>query len=304
VTDDFQRYLRAKRTVDDRALDRRLVTRLRDSLAERATDGETLSVLEIGAGIGTMITRFIEWDVFPATPVQYTAVDVQQANIDTLTEQLRDWASGRSVTVDSADEGVTVAGPEREVTVEPVAADAVEYIETRQTDHDLLVAAALLDIVDDTPLSTFLGALDTGGLYYLPLTFDGATRFRPRHPHDEVVESAYHEQIDTKSGGNSRAGDSVLAELQRLPGVGVDAAGSDWVVTPTDGGYPADEAYFLEFILETVERAVGEQLGESAETLRTWLRARHEQLETGQLIYSTHQLDILGQVDDPSVLTG
>jgi len=94
--------------------------------------------------------------VFPATPVRYTAVDVQQANIDTLTEQLRDWASGRSVTVDSADEGVTVAGPEREVTVEPVAADAVEYIETRQTDHDLLVAAALLDIVDDTPLSTFL----------------------------------------------------------------------------------------------------------------------------------------------------
>jgi hypothetical protein len=285
VTDDFQRYLRAKRTVDDRALDRRLITRLRESLAERASDGETLSVLEIGAGIGTMITRFIEWDVFPATPVQYTAVDVQQANIDTLTEQLRDWASGRPVTVDSVNGGVTVAGPEREVTVEPVAADAVEYIESHSIDHDLIVAAALLDIVDDTPVSTFLGALDTGGLYYLPLTFDGATRFRPHHPHDDIVESAYHEQMDTKSGGNSRAGDSVLAELLGLSGVSVDAAGSDWVVTPTDGGYPADEAYFLEFILDTIERAVGEQLGESAETLRTWLRARHEQLETGQLVY-------------------
>ena len=298
MTDDFQRYLRAKRTVDDRALDRRLVARLRDSLAGRVADGETVSVLELGAGIGTMVTRFIEWDVLPATAVHYTAVDLRQANVDAVSEQLRNWASGRPVTVDSANGRVTLSGAEREVTVEPVAADAVEYVETARADHDLLVAAALLDIVDNVPLSTFLDALDTGGLYYFPLTFDGATRFRPRHPHDSAVERAYHEHMDTKSGGNSRAGDSSLIELQQLPGVSVDAAGSDWVVTPNDNGYPADEAYFLEFILGTIERAVGER-AETTETLQPWLRTRREQLETEQLVYSTHQLDILGRVGDP-----
>lgn len=298
MTDDFQRYLRAKRTVDDRALDRRLVAQLRDSLAGRVADGETVSVLELGAGIGTMVTRFLEWDVLPATAVHYTTVDLEQANVDAVSEQLRNWASGRPVTVDSANGRVTLSGAEREVTVEPVAADAVEYVETTRADYDLLVTAALLDIVDDVPLSTFLGALDTGGLYYFPLTFDGATRFRPHHPHDSAVERAYHEQMDTKSGGNSRAGDSALIELQQLPGVSVDAAGSDWVVTPNDDGYPADEAYFLEFILGTIERAVGER-DETAETLQPWLRTRREQLETDQLVYITHQLDMLGRVDDP-----
>lgn len=298
MTDDFQRYLRAKRTVDDRALDRRLVAQLRDSLAGRVADGETVSVLELGAGIGTMVTRFLEWDVLPATAVHYTTVDLEQANVDAVSEQLRNWASGRPVTVDSANGRVTLSGAEREVTVEPVAADAVEYVETTRADYDLLVTAALLDIVDDVPLSTFLGALDTGGLYYFPLTFDGATRFRPHHPHDSAVERAYHEHMDTKSGGNSRAGDSALIELQQLPGVSVDAAGSDWVVTPNDDGYPADEAYFLEFILGTIERAVGER-DETAETLQPWLRTRREQLETDQLVYITHQLDMLGRVDDP-----
>jgi len=85
VTDSFQRYLRAKRTVDDRALDRRLVDELREALTER--DGP-LRVLEIGAGIGTMLTRFLDWGVLPEGDTEYVALDVQAENVATLREYL------------------------------------------------------------------------------------------------------------------------------------------------------------------------------------------------------------------------
>ncbi|MFT4910231.1 MAG: hypothetical protein ACI9TI_001401, partial [Natronomonas sp.] len=77
MRDDFRRYLRAKRTVDDRALDRRLVGILRDRLAERADAGEgPIRVLEVGAGIGTMPARLLEWDVLPPGEIRYVALDV------------------------------------------------------------------------------------------------------------------------------------------------------------------------------------------------------------------------------------
>jgi len=72
-------------------------------------------------------------------------------------------------------------------------------------------------------------------------------------------------------------------------------AGSDWVVRPADGAYPADEAYFLRHILDTVESAVGEMGG--VDGLDDWLARRREQVAAGDLVYMTHQLDFLGRID-------
>ena len=305
MTGEFQRYLRAKRTVDDRALDRRLVGRVRDRLAERATDADgAFSVLEVGAGIGTMVARWLEWDVFPAGEIHYTAVDIERSNVDAIGEYLREWASRAPVTVRSGDGTITVAGTDRRVIVEPVAADAVEYASREPADYDLLVGTALLDIVDHDAIPRLLSALDAGGIYYFPLTFDGGTRFRPRHPADRAVEGHYHDHMDTKPGGNSRAGGDVLARLQQRSGVSVEAAGSDWIVTPTDGEYRADEAYFLDSILDTVERAVTDVTDGSFDDLDAWLADRRSQLEAGTLVYVTHQLDLLGRVTDPAGVDG
>ena len=72
---DFQRYLAAKRSVDDRALDRRLLDRLADGAVRAADDGDgPLRVLEVGAGVGTMVERLVERELLPAADVRYTAV--------------------------------------------------------------------------------------------------------------------------------------------------------------------------------------------------------------------------------------
>lgn len=313
MTGSFQRYLRAKRTVDDRALDRRLVEELREELAARAAECDgPVQVLEIGAGIGTMLTRFLDWGVLPEGDIEYVALDVQAENVAAMGDYLTEWAADSDVTV-ADDDRLTLDDGTRRVTVDPVVADAVDYAADDDgvdrggrhdtPEYDLLVGAALLDILDREALGTLLSAVAPAGLYYFPITFDGATRFRPPHPADREVERRYHDHMDAKPGGDSRAGGAVLDRLQRLDGTTLlGAAGSDWVVRPVDGAYPGDEAYFLRHILGTVEGAVGELGG--IEGLDDWLARRREQVADGELLYVTHQLDFLGRVDRPGVLGG
>lgn len=295
----FQRYLLAKRTVDDRALDRRLLEELRGRLATRVEAGSgRLRVLEIGAGIGTMLTRFLEWDVLPPGAVDYTALDIRPENIATMERYLGEWADDRPVSVtDRPTDTLVIDGPDHSIELDPIVGEATEYVEPT-AEYDLVVGAALLDILDVSDARSLLAPLGDGGVFYFPITFDGATRFLPAHQADRTVERNYHDHMDAKPGGCSRAAGEVFAHLQRSDGVTVDAAGSDWVVSPDDGTYPADEAFFLRHILDTIEDAVGEMTDGGSETLERWLRCRRNQLDGGELLYLTHQLDLLGRVDD------
>lgn len=298
MRDDFRRYLRAKRTVDDRAIDRRLVGTLRERLAQRADAREgPLRVLEVGAGIGTMPARLLEWDVLPPGDIRYVALDVDADNVEFVEPYLRSWAADRPASA-SAGDTLEIECSGRRVELEAVAAEAVAYAERAAGGFDAIVGAALLDVLGADELDTLLCALAPGGLCYFPITFDGGTRFRPSHPADPEIERYYHEHMDAKPGGSSRAGGDVLERLRAIDDARIlGAAGSDWVVRPVDGGYPADEAYFLRCILDTVEAAVGEVAGDAFRAdLVEWLDRRRDQLEAAELLYLTHQLDVLGQV--------
>ena len=298
MTASFRRYLRAKRPVDDRSLDRRLVGAFRERLAERAGAGTgPLRVLEVGAGIGAMLARLFEWDILPTGEIRYTAVDIDGDTVAAAGPYLREWAADRPVSV-TGDDPIRVEGPDRTVELETVAAEAVAHAEERPGEFDALVGAAFLDIVEVDGLESLLGALAAGGSYYFPITFDGATRFYPSHPADRTIERYYHEHMDRKPGGSSRAGGESLSRLRELDGVAVsDVAGSDWIVRPVDGAYPGEEASMLGWILDSVETAVGEVADETFDGLDGWLSERRGQLEAGELLYVTHQLDILGTVE-------
>jgi hypothetical protein len=298
---DFQSYLRAKRTVDDRALRRDQVDRLREWLATRAAPGGgPLRILEVGAGIGTMIERVLEWDVLPEADVRYTAVDLEPANVRTLRSALPAWASERGYSVETGDR-LTISDGDRRLVVRPVAADASAVVAEATAEWDLLVGAALLDVIGLDALPTLLSALAPGGRWYFPITFDGGTRFTPTHPADRAVERYYHAHMDAKPGGDSRAGTHALDRLQdRADATVLAVGGADWVVRPVDGEYPADEAAFLDHILGTVETAVGEvDRGEDLpdDTLADWVATRADHLANRELTYTTHQLDLVGRVE-------
>ncbi|MFT4948780.1 MAG: hypothetical protein ACI9CA_000906, partial [Natronomonas sp.] len=216
---DFQRYLAAKRGVDDRGLDRRLLERLSAGLA--AADDDTLRVVEVGAGVGTMVERLLEWDLLPPGRTHYTAVDVDPDSVATIRARLTEWAAGRDLTVADAGDRLRLSDDDRTVLVDPVVAEATAYLGgTDGTDAadrekpDLLVGMALLDVLGLDRLAALLGGLAPGGWYYFPVTFDGATRFAPAHPADRAVERHYHRHMDRKPGGDSHAGTHALGRLQ------------------------------------------------------------------------------------------
>jgi 16S rRNA A1518/A1519 N6-dimethyltransferase RsmA/KsgA/DIM1 with predicted DNA glycosylase/AP lyase activity len=82
----FTRYLAAKKGVDDRALNRNVWDTFCQSLPH-ATQEMPLRVLEVGAGIGTMIERLIEHGTL--THAIYTAIDADANNNAELNRRVR-----------------------------------------------------------------------------------------------------------------------------------------------------------------------------------------------------------------------
>ncbi len=62
-TYSFIRYLAAKKSVDDRALNQHVCQSLNRTLSQPDYQRAPLKVLEIGSGIGTMLERLLDWNV-------------------------------------------------------------------------------------------------------------------------------------------------------------------------------------------------------------------------------------------------
>ena len=74
----YPRYLAAKQSVDDRALNRQVFAALAQALAPHQASG-SLAFLEVGCGIGTMVERLWDWEIL--VNADYTAVDLRPENI-------------------------------------------------------------------------------------------------------------------------------------------------------------------------------------------------------------------------------
>ena len=303
--DDFVTYLDAKRSVDDHALHRptfdRLVTELDSRAAARGE--KPVRILEVGFGIGTMLERLRAWDALPER-IEYVGVDIDETNIAAAADRLTD--------ADFKQTGrweFELEDKESTLSVELHAADAFEFAADRgdtaanRPAFDLLVGMAFLDIVSfEQVAEKLLPLLDGGGLGYFPITFDGVTDFGPV---DDPALTAtlldgFHAAMDAPDRpGGSQTGRRLFAELPAVGAGHLAAGGSDWVVTPSENGYPGDEAMFLRHIVDTVEHALLTETpaeavaGVSDKAIRAWARRRHDQIDTSELVYLAHNIDHL-----------
>ena len=86
TTSGYARYLAAKTTVDDRALNRQVLGELCRLMPAGAP-----RVLEVGAGLGTMVARLLDWGVVGAG--EYILLDADRQLLDSSRRWLRDWAA-------------------------------------------------------------------------------------------------------------------------------------------------------------------------------------------------------------------
>jgi SAM-dependent methyltransferase len=308
ITYTFTRYLAAKKSVDDRALNRHVWQSLIDALPS-ATLENPLRILEIGAGIGTRVEQLLTHSEF--TAVTYTAIDAEPDNIAEARRRLPRWAADQGFRViEDNQERIRFQRRGQDIRVETEAIDLFHFIarEQGQRAWDLLIAQALLDLLDvPTTLPVLFPVLRPGGLFYFTITFDGATIFQPQIDPalDAAIETLYHQTMDQrmvsgKPSGDSRTGRHLFGHLRAAGVELLDTGSSDWVVFAGRDGYPADEAYFLHFIIHTIHTALAGHPRLDAARFAAWIAQRHAQVEQGTLVYIAHQLDFLGRTPAPT----
>ncbi len=306
----MQRYLTAKRTVDDRALDSDVFAAFETAFSDR------VRVLEIAAGVGTMLDRLLQREALPPRAT-YTMVDIDAANVVASRQRLPSVARSLGYNVSTValpeelaqDEGPSYAlvlrCNDREVVVQAVVADAFDFAARhagKQT-WDAIVASAFLDIAPGADAVESLFRLAPGGVFYFPITFDGATRFHPSEDDpafERRVERRWHAGMRTGDDPNDPRAGSRLPDRVRVAGGSVTVTGgATWVVRPDPSGpgYPGDEEYFLRHILGFVEGSLLDDDELSADRVRSWLARRHRQLDAADLTYVAHNVDVAGRIE-------
>ncbi|MGB7873234.1 MAG: hypothetical protein WBL25_02535 [Anaerolineales bacterium] len=288
----FPRYLLSKQTVDDRALNKDVLAALRTNLLE-----EPLTIVEVGGGIGTMLARLLRWEVI--SQAEYTLVDEMEENIQFALGWLPEWARENGLQTEEVGENqLRLYDSTLDVHVKMVQADVFDFIGRKPEPADLLIAHAFLDLLPMPESLPKLLSL-TKDLAWLTLNFDGMTTFEPviDPALDTKIEQLYHESMDVRpGGGDSLSGRHLFGHLKQA-GAKLDAVGaSDWVVYSVDGRYPADETYFLQFILHFFEESLENHPKLDATAFKDWIGERRSQVERGELVYLAHQMDFLAKV--------
>ncbi|MEM6992433.1 MAG: class I SAM-dependent methyltransferase [Myxococcota bacterium] len=277
----YDRYLRSKRTVDDRALNPGVLDAILSSLP---TD-RALRIVELGGGIGTMVDRLVESGRIARA--DYLLVDAEASFLEEAETLAPKWRVGETRHGSSA--GVSFEVSTRHARLEP-------WLDEDGARFDLIIAHAVLDLVDTrSVLPQVLGRLADGGLFWPTINFDGDTIFVPPDPRDAALLEAYHRSMDERTidgrpAGSSTAGRELFTHIVEAGGSIVRAGSSDWVVFAGETGYAGDEAYFLHHIVHTVEEELKSH-PELGAMVQAWGRERHAQVESGALVYIAHQLD-------------
>ena len=88
---------------------------------------EPVSIIEVGAGIGTMLKRLVNWDIFCSG--HYTLVDSIEQNIDYARDWIPQWAAEAGLSAASTGhDSLHLCGAGREIQVCLVCADVFDFI--------------------------------------------------------------------------------------------------------------------------------------------------------------------------------
>ena len=285
----FPHYLLSKQSVDDRALNKDVLNALKANLP-----GQPIRIIEVGAGIGSMLRRLLRWDVIQRA--EYVLVDEMAENIEYASEWIPHFATEAGLGVERIGQSrVRVFDDVRDVHIRLKRADVFDFIQKNKEPADLLIAHAFLDLL---PLPDSLPKLFslTKGLAWLTVNFDGVTALEPTIDAalDEKIERLYHQTMDTRpTGGDSQSGRHLFEHIRSAGAETLSAGASDWVVHAVNGKYVDDEEYFLHFILHFFEESLTGQPELDTAVFADWVQKRRAQIERGELVYIAHQLDFL-----------
>lgn len=295
-TFDYVQYLAVKKNIDDRSLNKTVWLEFSTWLKTESEGKETLKVLEIGAGIGTMVERLL--DAALLLNCHYIAIEPEAEFKNAALERLSAWASKNNCKFTFDSEGLwLISSNKLKLTIEWHMSSANEIDANFAKDEfDLLLSHAVIDLLPVPEIMpSILDKLKAKGAYYFSLNFSGETDFYPEHESDREISQNYHADMDSRfpdlDWQPSLTGSALPNWLKKYGCQTVIKGESDWQLGEFEalGRLREEDSLFLRNILDTIKKALS-----GLPILDDWLRVRYKQLDQGQLAIKISNSDCFG----------
>lgn len=314
---DYIRYLEAKRSVDDRALNKEVLNDFKRLLRNVANE-YTVRILEIGAGTGAMLRRFLATEFFQhQRRVEYTMVD-HKADVliyarhmltgEKLSESMqKSTGDTTDLHLASTDDMQIPSVAVQDMDVHFRTDDALAYLRGNEKKFDAVVAAAFLDHVglDETIPLIRNSLLPESPIraFYFPINFSGVTRFKPDV--NQAIIDAFHSSMGRMNAGgiviqNADTGLHIERTVKYHEALDVTFGSSNWFVdcnANAEGG-GGDEAYFVRGIIAFISGTRKEhivQSGVKVDCFNAEVDKLFRILERKHLKYLAGNIDVCGR---------
>jgi hypothetical protein len=286
-TFDYVKYLDVKKSIDDRSLNEVVWGHFSNWLLSRNKQDSTLRVLEIGAGIGTMIERLLEASLLQKC--HYIVLEPETMFKEAALSRFKGWANKYGCTFKINSEGLWhISNNELDIFIEWIEADANKIDQLfGDKSFDLLLSHAVIDLLPvPTIMSIILDKLKARGACYFSLNFSGNTEFYPAHDSDHKISELYHLDMDSRFPNldwqPSLTGIALPIWLKKYGCEQVVDGESNWELGEGD-------SLFIKNILDTIKKALAGFPG-----LETWLSSRYKELDQEILAISISNRDCFG----------
>jgi hypothetical protein len=254
-------WLRLREEADHRSRDPGLLARLALYFGARPE----IRVVDLGAGLGSNLRG-----TYAALPPRqhWLLVDHDPSLLASAADAISDWAESVRLTTS----GIEATKGGRSLHVELKRHDLVaDPAPWKAEKPDLVTAAALFDLVSENWIEAFAQALSSSRVpLYAVLTHDAATDWRPAHPADAAMRSAFESHFSRDKGFGPSAGGRATALLaDRLA-----QAGYETFRAPSPWRLGRGEHALVMAMAEGWANAVRETGMVSERTVKEWLAAR------------------------------
>jgi ubiquinone/menaquinone biosynthesis C-methylase UbiE len=286
-TFDYVKYLDVKKSIDDKSLNKLVWDSFANWMISENEQNQTLKVLEIGAGIGTMIERLLDASLLKHC--HYVALEPELSFQDAAKFRLMTWANTQGVSFEISPEGLWLLHSKQlNVTIEWVKAEADKIDQLFDNKNfNLILSHAVIDLLPVPEIMPIiLKKLTQKGGFYFSVNFSGETKFFPNDQSDDDIANNYHKDMDARFPGldwqPSLTGEELPKWLQNHGCKNVIDGESDWNLGSAD-------ELFIKNILDTIKKALKDTPG-----LEEWLTKRYEQLAQKQLEIRISNSDCFG----------
>jgi hypothetical protein len=285
-----------------------------DKFKKQVKDKENLKILDIGTGIGGLITRVIELDTFKHNQ-EFIGIDINDKSLRDSGNYFKWWGQKNGYQIseskpkDDAFASLIIKKKEIEHKAKFYCAsvyDVNKILDLCNGKPDVVMGNTVLEHLNaELALEKIKTYLKKGGLVYLPVNADDELILRPEYADAELDEKItmgfLHAQFKTPSvvidgkeykQGDVRCGRNLFNNFSKAGLEVLAYGGSQKTIVPSKGYYMEHEKNYLEFFLGKM-CDVAQANNNPPEKIAAWFKERSEQLKQGKLYAILKQMDIL-----------